>query len=486
MNRRAGALADTLVDTLDQCLNPILVKEVYQGFRNKAFISWYFIAVLVCLNAYLVVPLGDFYTENTGRILFGWLYACVTVVAVFIVPFGSGRQLRDEIESNAIELIAITHLTPSQVLSGRFQAALLKIILLCAYFGPFVSIAFLYGGIGNLESVLLVWWLVLFSAVILALALALNAATAIIGANVTSRFLVPALFLTVMTLMPTLSAGLWSLSVLGGGIGLLWVDQWPLWLLGTVVTLMICRFILSLGAQFLTPAGLRDSRYPKLWLLGIVVVQGVGFAVSVGYEGWGGGRWQTTTAFFMASGSGVVWWLAAFWMGQSTHQPARLQYQLQTAGRWQRAWYRIFTDGYYYSLCYALAVSGLLLTPLLLLDELSLPQKHSLLGIWGLSVVYLIYATGIACFINSLRQRPSTYSYIAIFLGVVGVELFVSTILQSSYGFKPHSVWLVFFPLSENLNADYPLQWVWLPVLIGVVLAYWGDRRMSRVNGKGL
>lgn len=479
MNKRMGAL----VDRLDQFLNPILVKEVYQGFRNKAFISWYFIAVLVCLNAYLVVPLGDFYTENTGRILFGWLYACVAVVAVFVVPFGSGRQLRDEIESHAMELIAITHLTPGEVLNGRFQAALLKIMLLCAYFGPFVSIAFLYGGIGNLESMLLVLWLVLLSAVIIAVTLTLNAATAIVGANTVSRFLIPALFLAIFTLVPTLFVAVWSFTMLGGGVGLSWLDQWPLWVLGAVVILMICRFILSLGAQFLTPAGLRDSRYPKLWLLGIVMMQGVGFAASVGYEGWNGGQWQVMAALFMASSSGVVWWLVAFWMGQPTHQPMRLQYQLQAASGWRRGLYWIFTDGYYYSLLYYIVISGTLLIPVLLLDKLSLADKYTLLGIWGLSVMYLIYWTGIACFINSLRKRPSTYSYIAIFLGVVGVTLFLSVVLQSSSQLKPHSVWLVFFPLSENLHFDYPLEWVLVPVLIGGGLAYWGSKRISRVNG---
>lgn len=465
---------------LDAGLNPMLVKDIYQSFRNKGFIISYFGALFICLNAYLLVPIGTHYAENTGMMLLGWLIFCIAVIVLYTIPFGSGRQLREEIDSHALDLIVITHLTPLSILTGRFQAAMLKIVLLCAYFGPFISTAFLYGGVGALESLLILWNLVLLSALITALTLALNAVTAIIGQQVVNRVLIPALFISLLFIVPALSTVIWAVfdqNIISGEL-----LNPLLWGMSTLFIFLLCGFILSLGTQWLTPLGLREARYPKQWLLAISLIHALSFTcMAYQYEGIGlDSSWQTLLWVGTVVGLVIAWWVCAFWMGQVPHQPVHLRRQLKAKPYWQRWVYIYLNDGYYYTFIYYLSISGLLLVPLIAWPDAASPLSSPwrIVALWGVSSIYLLYATGLACFINSFRKHPSTPSYILIFIIMCSMMVFIASVLQSSAILRPQSLWLIWFPLTEEPIKDYPVHALWLPPFIGMLCAYWGFKRI--------
>ncbi|RKZ80405.1 MAG: hypothetical protein DRR19_23665 [Candidatus Parabeggiatoa sp. nov. 1] len=169
-----------LIERIDAKFNPIMVKEIYQGFRGRWFVIGYGLALLICLGGYMTIVLpASPQNEALGSELFKVLGFSMMLVALFIIPVNAGNQLRNDITSNTLELITITNLSPWAIISGRFQAAALKMLLLFACMGPFVMAAFLLGGIGMTQIISDLGFLLLLSLVCCALLLMINALPAL-------------------------------------------------------------------------------------------------------------------------------------------------------------------------------------------------------------------------------------------------------------------------------------------------------------------
>ncbi|RKZ80406.1 MAG: hypothetical protein DRR19_23670 [Candidatus Parabeggiatoa sp. nov. 1] len=257
-----------LIERIDAKVNPIMVKEIYQGFRGRWFVIGYGLALLISLGGYFSVVSPSFPTySSSGLELFKTLMFSMTLVALFIIPISAGNQLRNDITSNTLELITITHLSPWAIISGYFQAAMLKIVLLFACMGPFMMAAFLLGGIGVTKGLYSLGFLLLYALFFCALLLMVNALPALnprykILATIIQTLLV---LLIIVGFIEARDSYHHS-RVFGPFRSLLWYDKVWVNISLILVGLLLTVFFLRMAADLLTLPRLRTFLFSKFAL----------------------------------------------------------------------------------------------------------------------------------------------------------------------------------------------------------------------------
>ncbi len=266
-----------LIERIDAKVNPIMVKEIYQGFRGRWFVIGYGFALLICLGGYITIASPAFPAYySLGLELFKILIFSMMPVALFLIPMSAGNQLRNDITSNTLELITITHLSPWAIISGHFQAAMLKILLLFACMGPFVMAAFLLGGIGVTKGLYSFGFLLLYALVFCALLLMVNALPAL-----NPRYKILA------TIIQTLLVLLIIVSLIGDGLtspynhchffvgkflSWLWYKKVRVNLDFILVGSVSAFFFLRMAADMLSFQAIRTFFYSKLVLMALLMV----------------------------------------------------------------------------------------------------------------------------------------------------------------------------------------------------------------------
>jgi len=254
-------MREWLADRLDGLMNPILIKEVQQGFRGRGLLVGAITALGFCLGSYVYTALSG---GHSGDDLFQVLSLSMAAVALIIVPIGTGRLLKHEIEDGTADLIAVTGLTAWTNISGRLQAATLKILLLLALMAPFAVVTVLLGGIGFEEVLITVAFNLVVAVGFCAIALMLTSTAALrspvlrVAVNV-QYLLFPALgFFAATELLPDLVRH----------SNLEQVADWLLWLL--VLVGFGCPFSISVAADLVQHDETRSFARSKI-LLGAVL-----------------------------------------------------------------------------------------------------------------------------------------------------------------------------------------------------------------------
>lgn len=142
-----GAL-DQVVDKVSDRFNPILVKELRQSLRGRAF-RIAFICVLVLLTFASVGALlsASRFGQAQGREFFVGVYVCLGLALYGLVPFSAFASLGGEWEENTFDLLVLSNLRPRDVVRGKIMSAGVQALLYMATFGPFLACAFLMQGV---------------------------------------------------------------------------------------------------------------------------------------------------------------------------------------------------------------------------------------------------------------------------------------------------------------------------------------------------
>jgi hypothetical protein len=236
----------SLFDRLDDWINPIVVKEVRQAVKSRLVVS-----VLMVFLVLMLVVMGfaltfqqtrnDFGGGNSGlgREVFSWLQGFLLPTIMLVVPvYAAIRMGAERSETNA-DLLFISTLSPSAIISGKFVASLVFAMLIFSIFAPFMVFTYLLRGV-DMPTILFVLWMDLmgmFAATMFALFLA-----SIPGALALRVFAVFSGFMFVF-----LCFGY----VFGGSMAMIWSPQeittrpevmWPV--IGAVTTLVVANLVL--------------------------------------------------------------------------------------------------------------------------------------------------------------------------------------------------------------------------------------------------
>ena len=222
----------TLANWLDDCCNPILVKELRQFLHNRA--------MLTVMGGLLAVQLGGIYfsltrelTESVslGRLFFQGdmlIFASCSGVLSFLGALRFFRERRGRGQGQ--DLVFTTPLSPFRLAWGKFLSAVVMELQIYALCLPFMMISYYLRGIGLMEILLISSLIFIYALLLIALGLCLGATGFRMGILVLPGFIALYLFWTCLLL---------DGRFFGPIFGILF------WIRGAVFALWSCGFLLT-------------------------------------------------------------------------------------------------------------------------------------------------------------------------------------------------------------------------------------------------
>jgi len=144
--------------------NPVTLKELrarMRGARAFATLTVYLglmagfaVTLYILCGSSLNLADGALQSGAIGRTLFTGLVGLELFLITFIVPAFTAGAITGERERQTFDLLRTTLLSPSALILGKLLSALAFIFLLLLAAIPLQSIAFLFGGVSELEIVL--------------------------------------------------------------------------------------------------------------------------------------------------------------------------------------------------------------------------------------------------------------------------------------------------------------------------------------------
>ncbi|MDD4890129.1 MAG: hypothetical protein PHU85_09380, partial [Phycisphaerae bacterium] len=146
----------------DDRSNPILVKEVRQGMRNRGFLIIYglLLAGLMVLSTCIALLGRD--ESNVGGTLFYVLAGCMVVVAFLFMPVMAFRSFMAEREQQTMEVLLVSGLDARRIVRGKLFGAALQLSLYVAVIVPFMAMSFLLRGVDIISILTVVGVILLY------------------------------------------------------------------------------------------------------------------------------------------------------------------------------------------------------------------------------------------------------------------------------------------------------------------------------------
>lgn len=157
------ALATIWQDVRALRLNPVMLKELRErmrGARSFAVISVYlglmsaFAVLLFLINAPINLGLTTSVSGDLGRAMFNGIVGLQLLLIIFIAPAFTSGAVTGERERKTYDLLQITLLPRPSFIIGKLESALGYIFLLLLAAIPLQGIAFLFGGVTEIELAL--------------------------------------------------------------------------------------------------------------------------------------------------------------------------------------------------------------------------------------------------------------------------------------------------------------------------------------------
>lgn len=171
-----SALVERFGLALAERSNPIVVKELRQGLRTRAFGVFFTLLLVACLLIALVaVASSDGGSSTSGRGTFAGVFVCLAFVEFMVIPYGAYRSMLRERDDETWVLLCLTGLAPRRILAGKVVSAAMQGGLYASAAAPFLLFSYYLGGI-DLPSIAITL-VVTAAAQILLSSLAVSAAT---------------------------------------------------------------------------------------------------------------------------------------------------------------------------------------------------------------------------------------------------------------------------------------------------------------------
>jgi ABC-type transport system involved in multi-copper enzyme maturation permease subunit len=139
---------DRLAEAVADRVNPIVVKELRQGLRTRAF--WIYFSVLLVAN--LCISLVAFASTregagDVGKVAFMAYFVVLALVQFFVLPYSAYRSMAREAEEETWVLLTLTGLGPRRVLAGKVASVLLQGLLYASASAPFLLFSYYLNGV---------------------------------------------------------------------------------------------------------------------------------------------------------------------------------------------------------------------------------------------------------------------------------------------------------------------------------------------------
>ena len=148
---------DAHFDRWSERFHPIVVKETRQTIRSFAFPAAFLGMLAICLASTLLLASHLRERLATGEVgpEFLRVYLAALLGAIcLVVPLGLFRSVTSEFDGQTFETLAITNLSPRQVVLGRLKSSGVQMLAFYFAAAPFLSFTYLLQGVSLLAILL--------------------------------------------------------------------------------------------------------------------------------------------------------------------------------------------------------------------------------------------------------------------------------------------------------------------------------------------
>lgn len=156
------------VNEFPDWMSPVVVKELRQGLRSKAFIVSFCLLHGALILLFILTLIGE--SQRGGVIspdavntLNSFFWMIVAVPLVFILPASALTLIGAEVSAKTMELVQLTKMSPLRIVQGKWFALAIQILLLIVTVLPYFTFRYFLGKIDLISEFLILGTLTLSS-----------------------------------------------------------------------------------------------------------------------------------------------------------------------------------------------------------------------------------------------------------------------------------------------------------------------------------
>lgn len=174
-------------------LPPMLVKELRQGLRAKAFIA-VFLTLQGLLGIILLTAVAAQSSNSAGTTVSSIIFFFISLALLIFQPLRGVSALAAEMKANTMEIMALTRLSAWRIAFGKWSAIVSQSALLVAAIIPYLILRYFLGGMQLFAELLMLLMIFILSAALTAIAVGISANRALLLRALFPLFLVTAGF----------------------------------------------------------------------------------------------------------------------------------------------------------------------------------------------------------------------------------------------------------------------------------------------------
>lgn len=233
-------------------LSPMLVKELRQGLRTRAFIG-VFLTLQIVLGIILLGAGTAASSDQAGSTISNIIFIFFSIAVIIIQPMRGMSALSSEIKGNTIDMMVLTRLSAWRIVAGKWSAIVSQSALILVTIIPYLILRYFFGGMNLLGEVVMLMLIFISSATLTAITVGLSASPSVILRSILPMVGIPiGSYILLMVLL---------FSRMGGGGGASFADYCSLETTESRVTiglfiagcLYYSFFLLSIGTSLIAP-----------------------------------------------------------------------------------------------------------------------------------------------------------------------------------------------------------------------------------------
>lgn len=263
-------------------ISPMLVKELRQGMRAKAFVAL-FLSLQIFLAVMLLSASAASTSDQVGSVISGIIFTFFAIAVLLVQPMRGTAALSSEVKGNTIDMMVLTRLSAWRIVFGKWVAIVSQSALLLSTIIPYLILRYFFGGMNLVGEIVLLFLIFLTSMALTAVTVGLSGCSSVIIRSLLPIFGLPIMMWSflVMTLMSGFRGSVgfmdaFSLATTESRIGVLFY---------ILSIIYLGASLLSMGASLIAPAAENHALVRRIvafvLLLGVFVA---GFHPAV--EGW--------------------------------------------------------------------------------------------------------------------------------------------------------------------------------------------------------
>jgi hypothetical protein len=242
-------------------LSPILVKELRQGLKTRAFVVTFILVQVAMILLMALRLLADETDSSFGSFADGMMWTALGAALLVFMPLRGLTAVGGEVKANTLDLVALTRMGSFRIVAGKWMALVVQTVLLTIAVLPYAVLRYFFGQVEivsdmNVLAAMLCGSAVLSSASVALSTLPQSARTAV-----------------VILIFPLMSSVMGLSSMLGVSIGLSsGSGALALWAIGLPSAAAYILFFLLEGASPITPAASKQSALRRLLALAVALI----------------------------------------------------------------------------------------------------------------------------------------------------------------------------------------------------------------------